>query len=196
MKQLLITSLLLASSLAFADDIRLGEPSYGGSGCPAGSASAVLSPDANELSVLFDQYIVEAGGNTGKTVDRKSCNLAIPVHVPQGLSVSILKVDYRGYNMLPSGASSQLSAEYFFAGGRGPKTIRDFRGSLDSEYTVSDSLVATALVWSRCGESVNLRVNSAMQVRTNARRQQAMATVDSTDVDAKIIYKLQWKSCR
>jgi len=27
----------------------------------------------------------------------KSCNVAIPVHVPQGFSVSVLQVDYRGF---------------------------------------------------------------------------------------------------
>ncbi|HZY67241.1 MAG TPA: DUF4360 domain-containing protein, partial [Devosia sp.] len=103
-KILAIAALLIGSSVAgasYADDIALGEPGYGGTGCPDGSASVTLSPDAKSLSILFDEYYVEAGGSTNKSLDRKSCNIAIPVHVPQGLSVSILNIDYRGYNSLP-----------------------------------------------------------------------------------------------
>ena len=74
------------------DDISLGEPGYGGTGCPSGSVSTTLSPDAKSLSLIFDQYQVSTGGETGRTFDRKSCNVAIPVHVPDGYSVSVLKV--------------------------------------------------------------------------------------------------------
>src|SRR3982750_1792818 len=64
-----IASLILVGGLptfAHADDISLGQPGYGGTGCPGGSVSATLSPDAKSLSILFDQYQVEAGGDTGK----------------------------------------------------------------------------------------------------------------------------------
>ena len=55
------------ATFAYADDISLGQPGYGGSGCPDASVSATLSPDAKSLSLLFDAYQVEAGGVTGKT---------------------------------------------------------------------------------------------------------------------------------
>ena len=98
MKKMLATfSLLLftatPSMAAWYDDVRLGNPSYGGSGCPQGTASTALSPDAKSLSILFDEYIVEAGGRGGRRTARKACNVAIPVHVPQGFSVSIFKID-------------------------------------------------------------------------------------------------------
>ena len=78
---------LAMAAPASADDISLGIPGFGGSGCPAGSVSATLSPDAKSLSLLFDEYVVSAGGTTGRSFDRKTCNVAIPVHVPQGESV-------------------------------------------------------------------------------------------------------------
>ena len=111
------------------------------------SASAVLSPDNKTLSMLFDQYQLQVGGTSGKSFDRKSCNIAIPVHVPQGYSVSVLQVDYRGFNHLPRNASSQFSVEYFFAGSRGPTFNRGFRGPLDTDYTITNLLAATATVW-------------------------------------------------
>ena len=106
MKRVMITSVLalVCASQSFAgwrDDVRLGSPAYGGSGCPRGSAAVALSPDAKSLSILFDNFIVEAGGDSGRRTARKTCNVAIPVHVPQGYSVSILKIDYRGFNSIP-----------------------------------------------------------------------------------------------
>ena len=182
------------STFAHADDIALGQPGLGGTGCPAGTASATLSPDLKSLSILFDQYQVEAGGTTGKSFDRKSCNIAIPVHVPQGLSISVLAIDYRGYNNVPTGASSEFNVEYFFAGAKGPSFKKTFKGALDADYTIHNELVAQASVWSACGADVNLRTNSSIKVTTKNNKE-ALATVDSEDVSAAIVYQLQWKQC-
>lgn len=173
--------------------ISLGLPGYGGTGCPAGSVSTTLSPDSKALSLIFDGYQVEAGGTTGRTFDRKSCNVAIPVHVPQGQSVAIISIDYRGFNHLPARASSQFDVEYFFAGGTGPAFRRTFTGPLDQDYTINNQLVAQSLVWSPCGADVNIRTNSSMRVTTPG--PQALATVDSEDVNAAIVYHLQWRRC-
>jgi hypothetical protein len=196
-KILAIAALLIGgsfASIAQADDIALGLPGYGGTGCPDGSASVTLSPDAKSLSILFDQYFVEAGGTTNKSFDRKSCNIAIPVHVPQGLSVSVLAIDYRGYNNIPTGAKTTFNVEYFFAGQKGPTFTKSFNGPLDKDYLIQNQLQAQALVWSACGADVNLRTNSSIRVQTTQNKE-ALATVDSEDVSAAIIYALQWKKC-
>jgi hypothetical protein len=179
---------------AHADTIALGMPGYGGTGCPDGSVSATLSPDQKSLSLIFDQYEVSAGGSTGRSFDRKSCNVAIPVHVPQGMSVSVLSVDYRGFNHLARGASSQFNVEYFFAGGRGPAFRRSFYGPLDADYTINNPLSISAMVWSACGADVNLRTNSSMRVSTVGNAE-ALSTVDTEDVNAAIVYHLQWRAC-
>jgi hypothetical protein len=196
-KILAIAALLIAGSFAsvsYADDIALGEPGYGGTGCPDGSASVTLAPDAKSLSILFDEYFVEAGGATNKSFERKSCNIAIPVHVPQGLSVSILNIDYRGYNNIPSGGKTTFNVEYFFAGQKGPTFSKNFNGPLDKDYLIKNKLQASALVWSACGADVNLRTNSSIRV-TTTQNKEALATVDSEDVSAAIVYQFQWKSC-
>lgn len=176
-----------------ADDIYLGEAGYGGNGCPAGSASVTLSPDAKSLSIIFDQYSAQAGRQ--RTIDRKSCNIAIPVHVPNGMSVSIIQVDYRGYVSAPVGASAKFRTEYFFAGSRGPTFEKDFNGPYDQDYTLKSNLALNAIVWSACGEDVNLRVNTSMQAKTNRRMDDVLATVDSADFKAGLIYHLQWRRC-
>jgi hypothetical protein len=175
--------------------LALGLPAYGGSGCPAGSASVTLAPDQKSLSILFDSYITEAGGVTRRRLDRKSCNIAIPVQVPQGYSVSVFQVDYRGFNSLPRGARSVFNVEYFFAGSQGPRQTKTFSGPTDQNYQLSDLLSASALVWTPCGASTNLRINSSMMVQTTPSLQQAMATVDSADVSAGLVYHISWRQC-
>ena len=198
MKRILLTmglGMMSVVSAFAADEITLGDPQYGGTGCPSGSVGASLSPDRTSLSILFDQYVAEAGSAVGKTFDRKSCNVAIPVRVPHGYTVAILKVDYRGYNNLPRQARSTFGVEYFFAGSRGPTFQRDFVGPLDRDYVINNELIASSMVWSPCGQDVILRTNTSIRVTTNSQRQQAMATVDSQDVSAAVVYQLKWQRC-
>jgi hypothetical protein len=189
----------MGSASAFAqvpvDQIRLGTPTYQGTGCPFGSVSAQLSPDARSLSLLFGQFQAEAGGMSGKTVDRKACNVAIPVNVPIGFSVSVIKIDYRGYHRLPLNASSTFDVEYFFAGQGGPAYHKNFVGATDGNFTLNNTLIATSSVWSPCGEDVNLRTNTSIAVQSNVMNEQAIMTLDSADISSGVVYQLQWRSC-
>jgi len=189
-----LSALAIAGTASAQEDIALGTPGYGGTGCPSGSVSATLSPDNKSLSLIFDEYQVSAGGTSGRSYDRKSCNVAIPVFVPEGYSVSVVSIDYRGYNRLPPRAYSQFNVEYFFAGGRGPAFRRTFNGALDSDYLINNELALQSMVWSACGADVNLRTNSSMRVST-VNNAEAMATVDSQDVNAAIVYRLSWRRC-
>lgn len=192
----LCLGLLTLSTAAMADlnDVQLGTPGYGGNGCPANSASVTLSDDKKSLSIIFDQFIVEAGGMF-KTTERKTCNIAIPVHVPSGFSVSVIDVDYRGYVSLPAQASSRLTAEYFLAGSLGPRFDKTFVGRTDTDYTFKNVIGINAQVWSPCGADTILRVNAAMLVKTNRYNDEAMATVDSADFKAGMLYQMQWRRC-
>ncbi|MES2855931.1 MAG: DUF4360 domain-containing protein [Bdellovibrionota bacterium] len=195
------TAIAIAASTAQAQapDIRLGVPGHGGPGCPQGTVSITMSPDDKAISILFDQFVVEAGLD-GRPMGYSSCNLSIPVHIPQGYSVSVLQVDYRGYNSLPRGASSTLSTNYFFnaqggSSNRGVTLSRQFRGPADAPYLATDRLAAEATVWTPCGAEANLRVNTNMRVNS-PRREYAMSTVDSADISAGLVYHIQWRRCR
>ena len=194
MRQCLSVIAFLFAHQAFAQGLQLGNPAYGGTGCPAGSASVALSPDSKAISILFDQYVVEAGGATA--FGRKNCNIAVPVHVPQGYSVSVFAIDYRGFIGLPYGGRATLNVDYFLAGqGRGVHTSKSFSGPASTDYIKSDNLGLEAIVWSSCGADTILRANTTLLVNSNGRREQAMATVDSADIQAGLIYHIQWRRC-
>lgn len=190
-KVLLSLAIAILSLPSFADDVRLGYPAYNGTGCPNGSASVALTPDHKSLSILFSQFMVQA--NRIQRLDRKNCDIAVPVHVPNGLSVSVINIDYRGFNSLPAGTMSQFNAEYFFAGTRGPAYSKTFYGPQTGNYVLRNNLVATAISWSPCGQDVNLRATTSMFVRSN--NLDALSTVDSADLRAGLIYTLQWRRC-
>lgn len=192
MRALLLALFIIAISLpAYAQSgLRMGKASYGGTGCPAGTAAVTLSADKKSLSLRFDRYQVAAGGS--RSFDRKSCNLAIPLSIPQGISVSVVAVDYRGFNRLPAGAKAQFRAEYFFAGGRGPVLTRAFDGPLQGRFALSDTIAAE--VWSACGADVILRTNTSLRVSTSAARA-ASSSVRSEDIKTAIVYRLQWRNC-
>jgi hypothetical protein len=188
-KTLLVLATLVSApitpALASNDKVAILGASYGGSGCPAQSASVSVSPDGQELSLLFDKFIV-FGNNASQS--RKSCNMSIPIQVPQGLQISLYDADYRGY--VAPYTRAALRAEYFFAGNRGPVFQRNFNG--ETNYTVRDKLATVANVWSACGDSVNMRVNASMSARG-----QGMATVDSFDLAHRgLVYHIKYRACR
>jgi len=196
-KLLALASVLGIAAPAFAQvGLRLGHPSTGGNGCPGGSVSTSLSPDEQQLSVLFDQFVAEAGPASGRTLDRKSCNISIPVTVPGGYSVSIVGVDYRGFVGLPSRrATARFSAEYFFANMPGPRMQRNFVGSQNTDYLIENDLIVSAQTWSACGAATNLRINASIMLQ-NTDGNDAIATVDSADISSGLLYQLQIRRCR
>ncbi len=185
LKILLTSAILLSvtSSQVFAADaVRIEGAGYGGTGCPNGSASVNVSPDGQELSILFDKFKAD------RNQRRASCNLTIPIRVPQGFQISLYDADYRGY--VAPNTSGRLRSEYFFAGQRGPTFERTFQGEVD--YNVRDSLATVANVWSRCGDSVNMRVNSSMTSSG-----QGGASVDSFDLSHRgMVYHIEYRACR
>ncbi|MBE9037370.1 DUF4360 domain-containing protein [aff. Roholtiella sp. LEGE 12411] len=187
-KAFLTAATLITASVgpAFANEkVEILGAEYGGNGCPEGSASVSVSPDGQELSILFDQFI--AVGNKAEQ-RRKNCNLSIPIKVPQGFQISLYDADYRGY--VAPATIGKLRAEYFFAGQRGPVFSRTFKG--ESDYNVRDQLVTVADVWSRCSDSVNMRVNAAMTASG-----QGIATVDSFDLAHRgLVYHIKYRQCR
>nr|WP_310488669.1 DUF4360 domain-containing protein [Chamaesiphon sp. VAR_69_metabat_338] len=187
LKALVVTALVtLPISPALAESkVEIQGASYGGSGCPDRSASVSVSPDGQELTVLFDKF--SALGND-PSQSRKSCNLSIPIKVPEGFQISLYDADYRGY--VAPATSGTLRAEYFFAGNRGPVFQRTFNG--ENNYSVRDSLATVADVWSACGDSTNMRVNASMSARGKG-----AATVDSFDLAHRgLVYHIKYRSCR
>ncbi|MCK5902270.1 MAG: DUF4360 domain-containing protein [Cocleimonas sp.] len=155
-------------------------PAIAGSGCPSGSSDFAITPDGSTLSILFDSYIADPGN--------KSCNIAVPVHVPNGFQVSTMTADFRGFIE----GRGELRRSYFFAGDRTPVLKNKLYSKHGDDYLVRDNLMTMTESWSACGQDVNMRINS--RIRTKGKR--SSISVDSLDLTNGVVFQLQYRKCR
>ena len=196
LKHAFLSCSILSTQLTIAQNgVTLGEPSFMGNGCNRGTASASITEDGQTLSILFDDYIAEAGGNLRRQQDRKHCNIGIPVMVPPGHSVAVFSIDYRGFHSLPEGAESKFAVDYFFGPRSGPRIVKKFQGPLSADFITNNNITSQEMTWSPCGRSFLLRAVSSMNVTSNRLREQSIGSVDSADMQAGLVYHLQWRRC-
>ena len=200
-KTILGTTALFLATTTVASAHNLGavtieKVGYAGNGCPAGSAEVILANDKKSASVIFDDYIVEAGGHGQRTFQRKKCDIAFGLKVPNGFSVALIDADYRGFVDLPRRAKATFTRDYFFAGTRGPRLKKSWKGETSEDFFVKDRMGVMSRVYSACGADVILRSKTATTIRTS-RGNEAMIAVDSADLTSKTIfrYNFSWKKC-
>ncbi|MCC7403599.1 MAG: DUF4360 domain-containing protein [Bdellovibrionales bacterium] len=187
----------------FAPGVRMGAPHHTGNGCAPGTVSAVLSPDQKTLSMLFDNYLVQAGDAHGTRRDLKSCQITIPFSVPQGFMVSVVKLDYRGFHSIPANGFAHYDATYFFSdagnGSISNRRIRrklNVRGPEDGDFIINSEVRGRAL-WSACGRDFNLHINTNLTAMSNNSGEDTLASLDSIDANASqtVDYHLVWQAC-
>ncbi|MCP3940963.1 MAG: DUF4360 domain-containing protein [Desulfobacteraceae bacterium] len=190
---------LILTTNSFSNDWYIYDFDYGGNGCPENTARAIMTPDHSQISIFFDEYIASSSeSSTGR--DRKSCSLGVSVHVPQGFSVALIELDYRGYVDVPPSAYASFNAEYFFAGENTgehfSKVWSDDTKWIDEEFFLTDQFPAAAKVWSACGADTIIRANTSLKAyQSKTTDEHAYAQLDTIDVEANMVYQLQWKTC-
>jgi hypothetical protein len=148
----------------------------------------------NSVTFILTNYIAEL---TGRGLDRATCDLAVEVSLPPGLTISLDSVVYRGFAD-GADARSTLYREYFFAGefiGDRRFTVQQYDqvGNVtviqdDSDDYVNDFGEFTSLDEvltsgrSPCGETAVWRANTALSVRNFRTTSFSLASMDTVDV--------------
>lgn len=177
------------------NEVHIQSIAYAGSGCPAGTVSESVAPDAKAFTLLFDSYVAEGGPGILLKESRKNCQIAVDLRFPQGWSYTIFDVDYRGYVRIDRGASGLQKSSYYFQGqSLGASLQSTFVGPVDKDYHFRDTLGLDALVWSPCGMSRALNINTQVRVTTRA-SQRALMTIDSIDGQLTHVYGIKWRRC-
>jgi len=177
-------------------EVEIRDFTFGGSGCPANSVAHMLSTDLTTLTLIFDDFIAQAGKGIEPKERRKNCQLNFKLHYPQGWQFSIFKADYRGHATLPRGFSGSLKATYYFSGNSQQISSQDtIRGPTDADYLKTDVIGVESTVWSPCGAEGLLNINSAVQLSPLDSDQSALLTSESTDLKFKQKFYLQWRRC-
>lgn len=182
------TLLVLFASQAAnaADPVFFKAPiSIAGTGCAPGSISTVGENTAT-LSVLFAGY--DAGAHAVSGLPRSACNFAVPVHVPQGMQLSVMTADWMGY----AKGSATLKRKYFLAGQPAqPWLTNNYSSAAGTDFTATDGLMHGTVTTGCHGGEFNLRINSEIRANTPA----SYAAVDTLDLKNKVVFHLNWMPC-
>lgn len=194
----------------YSREMRLGSVRVQGNGCPAGTTSIALSDDKRTITLLFDRFVNQVGGRSGRKNEIKRCRVRAPLHVPPGYQVAIVALDYRGYNFLPQGGRTVLKTAHFFSRdsdrSKGEKKVVrkfDFAGPIDEEFLLT-SEAESEPIWSVCGRNTHIGFTTVLRTQTNRQEEEALSTVDSVDAAIgtstvesanRLQYHLFWRSC-
>ncbi len=167
-------------------------------GCPAGDYSVVLTPEGGTLTVLFDNFVVEAGGQTGAAIDRSICRLHIPLQLPPNSSIGVYKVDYRGFALLGQRQRFELEVVYGFNDGRDHSYRRQIPGNHSGEFIFSQTLGAGLIRRVGCGATAALDIEATITVNANGQEPFITATMDTLDGAPRggLVYYFEYRNCR
>ena len=188
----------------------LYKPAYDGSGCPAGSTGVAMTTDNRAVSIVFSQFLIEAGAGANRESTEKNCRMIIPIEAPQGFRMAIAQLDYRGFKALPNKARAKLVAVHRIRHQLkkvvSPRTrsVQVFDGPNAEDFYMSATLEAKQKnagnpVKNTCGGMYNLEIDTSLFVKTNPTGEQAMITLDSIDgqiQDGSVAYHLEWEQCK
>lgn len=193
-----VVALLGSSAFAQAPDpgsVYINDIVFGGTGCPVGSVAANISEDQKAFTLLYDSFTAEAGPGISLGEGRKACQVTLDLHIPQGWQYTLFTLDTRGFVALDAGASANIQSKYYFQGSlNGPALAQSFRGPVSGDYTKRDVLGIVSLVWSPCGISRGLNINTSARVAAGG-GSRGLATVDSQDGEFRLLWGVQWRRC-
>jgi Domain of unknown function (DUF4360) len=211
-KPLIIISIFMGLNMIFGaialaqsvpDGAAITDVRLVGSGCDMASASVVLSPDLKDMSLFFDNYVVEIGeGSEHPTLLKlqKDCQIQVQMQIPDGWQMAFKGADYRGFVAL----SSQGTAFHRFSilqEGAPIVSMREasLNGPVNTDYHARSEVRPERVTWSKCLSgltSVNLM--SQIGVSLNPRssdRSLTQIVLDSTDTSFKQSLSVDWRRC-
>ncbi len=186
MRNLLITTALLITASAHAQQLRFNSFAHGGTGCPSGTVAFSPTPDGSGVSVLFDAFqaqVPQVSGNNDnerahgraarrrndRGLEHKACNLSFNVDVPDEQMIEAIEVEVfnRGAAILDPGVRG--SVQTVFMGHRG----LGGRGQVAGH---AQGRVVDRQEWGGRGQAVSedwiSNPKTAIPIRSNCARQQ------------------------
>ena len=153
-------------------------------------ATSVSAPDGSALTILFDEMTVTDGTLSA------TCSINAPLDLPEGYSLGVYRVDYRGFAHLAKGQTAELSVDYNLGPkGNSRSFNRKVKGPLDEDFALRENIGAGLMKRVGCGTAAALDV--AVALRLEGPPTDALATLDTTDgASARgLVYHFDLKKC-
>lgn len=191
---------LVRGSRFDARDIQVQSVDYGGDGCPQGTVTAILSPDASTLTVLYDAFTARVGGGVGE--ERRNCNVTLRLKKPRLWSFAVDSVDFRGHIHLDHGVRAEQKIDF----SSGPTRIgfnqsfgfQRWVGPISQDYMLSTVRPLQGPQILNClpaKENTKIELKSSIRLAGGGGHRGGMMSVDSADGRLIQTYRLSWVSC-
>lgn len=181
-------------------DIEIESVDYGGDGCRPGTVAVVLSPDASELSVLFDEFQTRVGADVSNS--RSKCDVRVRIKKPRLWSYRIDSVDFRGFVHLDAGVRAEQKIDFqngpSHAGFNKSFGYQRWTGPVSQNYlltTIKPLNGPDLLSCLPAKKSVDLKLRSSIELKGGGGHKGGMMAVDSADGRVIHRYRLSWISC-
>jgi hypothetical protein len=183
-----------------AREIELERVEYGGPGCPAGTVSAILSPDASELTVLFDAFETRVGADISHA--RSNCEVKLRFKKPRLWSYKIESVDFRGFVHLDAGVRAEQKVDFqngpSHAGFNKSFGYQRWQGPVSENYmlrTIKPLNGPDLLSCLPAKKNAEIKIRSSIEIKGGGAWKGGMMSVDSADGRMVQRYRLSWISC-
>lgn len=169
-----------------------------GSGCPVGSTTELVldtdgSGSADFFQLTFSEFNVERPGRV-----KKNCIVEIVLGLPQGWSFTIGDIEYEGYADIDRRHIGLMQTDYVFPlfSNRVGSTL-NLPGPYANDYLKKDLIGIESLVYSPCGRTVPLNINTSIMLRQKPGQ---IGGYSFMDVERQTglfteVFRLQWRRC-
>ncbi|KAH9474318.1 putative secreted protein [Psilocybe cubensis] len=174
--------------VALGQDYAVTDYIVAGTGCPPGTAKALISETGKALVLVYSNFFATSGPGTKYSDSRKNCQATFNVQVPAGYQFALNNAKYHVAYQLASGASATYTTSYYFQASIEGSTGNGFiNGTTSGSKNVNTALAPA--VWSPCGKTSLVNVNTAVRVIGG---KAGYFTVDSFDLPESAFV---WRAC-
>lgn len=181
--------------------VTLESVTFAGSGCPAGSVSAVLAPDGSAITVMYDAFEAKIGGATSTA--QKKCDVVIKMRKPQLYSFALEAADFRGFVGLQYGARATQQVKIETGSGKLAKlnlnlASHQWQGPIMKDYMLTAVKPVEGMKYLSClqpNKKAELKVKSTITLENFGSGAEGQIAVDSVDGRLVQKYNLKWMNC-
>lgn len=158
-----------------------------GSGCPSDSFATEISPDKTVITLGFDSFDADTGGNTASSDGDRNCLIFVNLEFPASCVEATMESTFHGFAQVGSGVDGEISAQYSLTTGasKSPSSM-SFSGTAwagGSEYTKQDNVTIPATIRPEGDRNVQLLIQARIDLTSTESTSTGTITVDDATID-------------
>lgn len=188
-------------------EITINNVRTGGTGCPRKSVSTDISPDRTVVTLGFDEFQTYRGRGRRREDGDKNCRITLGLHYPGGYTMAVVQTTYHGFAQLDQGVTGTFESGYSFedeggrnaVGGREATVQSSIQGggswSRGQVYTKTDTVPASKVVRSPCGQNVRLTIRTHLSLTGTNDTAEGTLTGDDATISFTQQVNINWQKC-